>query len=300
MTTYKADINKKNVKKKAEKVKEILQGIKQYKTIALIDLTKLPDSLLQSIRRKIREKAGKVIVLKKPVIERILEHQKLEKMKEYCNRAVALILTNSSPYELNKFFRENKKKRAAKVGEKAPFEIIVPAGDTDLPAGPALSELKAAGVSVQLKAGKIAVSKDSVIVKSGDEITAPKVKALQQLGVMPFETSVNLIFGYDGDLYQKEILDIDLDLENGLKSSYVDAFNLSINAKYPTEGNIEFILKDAFVQSTNLALNAKIYSSVSIEQLLASAQMQGMALDKIVPKEGSETSKEQNEEKNTN
>jgi len=286
LMAYTADINRKNVKAKAQKVSEITSEIKKYKTFALIDLTKLSDALLQSIRKKIREDGGKLLVVKKPIVERILKNQKFKNTEEYSSKPVALILTNSTPYELNKFFRQNKKKRAAKAGEKAPFEIVVPAGDTDIPPGPALSELKSAGINVQIKAGKIVVAKDSVLAKSGEEITIQKVKALQQLGIMPFETSVNLIFGYnENQLFKKDALDIDLTFDNDLRQSYRDAFNLAMNAGYPTKENIGLILREAFLQSINLSLNGKLYSSVSIEQLLASAQMQGMALRVLSPKE---------------
>ena len=286
LMAYTADINRKNVKAKAQKVSEITSEIKKYKTFALIDLTKLSDALLQSIRKKIREDGGKLLVVKKPIVERILKNQKFKNTEEYSSKPVALILTNSTPYELNKFFMQNKKKRAAKAGEKAPFEIVVPAGDTDIPPGPALSELKSAGINVQIKAGKIVVAKDSVLAKSGEEITIQKVKALQQLGIMPFETSVNLIFGYnENQLFKKDALDIDLTFDNDLRQSYRDAFNLAMNAGYPTKENIGLILREAFLQSINLSLNGKLYSSVSIEQLLASAQMQGMALRVLSPKE---------------
>ena len=39
-----------------------------------------------------------------------------------------------------------------------------------MPAGPALSELKAAGLNVRIQAGKIAIAKDQVVVKKGEVI----------------------------------------------------------------------------------------------------------------------------------
>ncbi|MFH2105709.1 MAG: 50S ribosomal protein L10 [Candidatus Micrarchaeota archaeon] len=286
MTDYKTDVNKKNIVEKAKKVDEILHEAKKYKTVALIDLTKLPDALLQKVRKDIRDGKGKIIIARKPVAERVLGKMKLQKMEEYCNKPIAFILTNQSPYELNKFFRENKRKRAAKSGEKAPFEIIVPAGDTDLPPGPALSELKAGGINVQIKAGKIVVSKDSVVAKKDEVITNEKVKALQKLNVMPFETSVTFLFGYDGEyIYKKDVLDVDVTLNEDLKYAYRDSFNLSMNAKYPTAANIDMLLSNAYLESVNISLNGKLYSSVSIEQLLAAASLQGLALEQIAPKE---------------
>jgi large subunit ribosomal protein L10 len=183
---------------------------------------------------------------------------------------------------LRSFFRENKKKRAAKAGDVAPFEIVVPAGDTDLPPGPALSELKNAGLNVMIKAGKIVVSKDSVVAKTGEKITIQKASALQKLNIMPFEIMANLRYGYDGKyVYSKEVLDVDVTLNQDLVRGYQDAFNLSLNAGIPTQGNIQLLLGNAFRQGVSLAINADIYSSSSIEQLLALAFKQGMAFESL-------------------
>lgn len=291
MAKHKADVNKKAVKKKIAQINEVVKEIKEYPTVALMDLKKLPDALLQKLRKSIREAGGKVRILKKPVLERVLKKlPELEKKIGECDKPMALLLTKWSPYELNKFFRDNKKKRAAKAGDVAVSEIVIPEGDTDLPPGPALSELKSAGLNVMIKAGKIVIAKDSVVAKPGDKIDAKKAGALQKLNILPFEVMANLIYGYDGKyVYTREVLDIDLTLNQDLVTSYRDAVNLSLNAGIPTSATIEIILTDAFRQGMNLAMNAEIYSSSSIEQLLSSAARQGMALESLntaeVPKE---------------
>ncbi len=280
MTEKKADVNRKTVKAKMQKVEEVKSDIKKYKTLVVIDLRKLSDSLFQSLRKKIRDKGGKVLVLKKPVVQRVLESdKKLTALVGETDKPVALILTNDSPFAINKFFKENKKRRAAKTGEVAPFDIVVPEGETDLPPGPALSELKGAGINVQIKGGKIVVSKESVVAKSGETLNDLKTKALQKLNVKPFEISVKLIAGYDQHyIYSAELLNIDETLPAALGSSLNDAFNLSINAKYPTKQNVEILLRDAYTQSLNVALNGNLYSSNAIEQLLTLASRQGLAL----------------------
>jgi large subunit ribosomal protein L10 len=280
MKAYKVDVNKKAVKKKIEQVKTTVEEMKSSPTVALIDLRKLPDSLLQKVRQKIREQGGQVKILKKPVIERVLNSDKI--LSKYVNEAekpLGLIFTPKSPVELYNFFKTNKKKRAAKAGDVAPSQIIVPEGETDLPPGPALSELKAAGINVQIKGGKIAVVKDSVVAKKGETITMQKAKALQTLGVLPFEVYVNYIFGYDGKyVYQSDIFSIIETLDSDLQASLFDAFNISVNAAYPTEANADALLSEAVHQSMNVALNGELYSSISIERLLSSAFRQGMAL----------------------
>ena len=283
MAKYKADANKKAVKRKISQVSEITEDIKHYSTVALLDLRKLPDSLLQQLRKKIREENGKIRILKKPVLQRVVKimPQLAEKVGE-CNKPMALLTTNWSSYQLNRFFRENKKKRAAKIGDVAPFEIIVPEGETELPPGPALSELKTAGLNVMIKAGKIVVAKDSTVAKHGETITAQKANALQKLNIMPFEVMATLVYSFDGKhVYSKELLDIDLTLNNGLVASYMDAFNLSLNAGIPTQENTPILLGKAIREAVNIGVNGHLYSSSSIEQLLTLAVRHGMALESL-------------------
>ncbi|NYZ77408.1 50S ribosomal protein L10 [Candidatus Micrarchaeota archaeon] len=296
---YKADVNRKAVKEKIEKVKEVTHELKRYKTVALISLEKLPDALFQSLRRKIREDGGKVFVLKKPVITRVLHsNAQLAARLPDCDRPVALALTNWSPYNLNKFLKDNKKRRPAKINEIAISEIIVHEGETDLPPGPALSELKAGGVNAQIKGGKIIVAKESVIAKKGEKITVAKAKALQTLGVKPFETRARLVFGFDGEyIYASDLLDIGDTLNTDLQASIRDAFNISVNAGYPTSLNAEHLLQEAFRQALNAAVNGELYTIVTMDQLLLSALRQGKALSEVQAKE-SAPAEQKTEEKN--
>ncbi len=294
---YAADVNKKSIREKIEKVKEVTEAISRYKTVGLISLDKLSDALFQLLRKKIREDGGKVYVLKKAVITRVLQsNPHLSSRVSDCERPVALVLTNTSPYELNKFLKENKRSRAAKIDEIAPSDIVVPEGETDLPPGPALSELKSGGINAQIKGGKIVVAKESVVAKKGEKITKAKAKALQTLGVKPFEIKAKLLFGFDGQyIYGSDLLSIGDTLNADLQASVKDAFNLSINANYPSSMSIEQLLQEAYRQALNVAVNGELYTIVTMDQLLLSALRQGKALSDVQLKEESAPAEQKNE-----
>ena len=57
---YVIDTNRKTIQEKIKQVEGTVEEMKNYKTVALLDLKKLPDALLQSLRKKIKEKGGKV------------------------------------------------------------------------------------------------------------------------------------------------------------------------------------------------------------------------------------------------
>ncbi len=274
------------IRRKKELVKDIQKDIGAYPNIILIDLRNLPDKLLQSMRKRLRaENNGKVRVSKAAVLKRSLEG-KPAPLSERLDIPAALVLTNLSPCDLSKIVKGNKLPMAAKPGQISPADIVVPAGETDLPAGPALSELKTAGVNVQIKAGKIAVMKDSTVAKKGEEITPQKAKALQTLGIKPFEVGMNILLAYDGKyLYSPELLDISAQtLFPEFVSSLTDAMNLSLNAKYPSPQSIDVLLVEAYSQGMNAAMNGNLYSSESAEQLLSLAVRQGMALEGLEKK----------------
>ncbi len=243
------------IARKKQEVSELSAKIREYSTVALLNLHNLPDNLLQASKKRLREADGTFVkVSKLTVLRKVLENAGLSVQAGKITNPSALLLTNQSPYALTSFFMKNRKKVAAKAGHAAPFEIMVPAGDTDLPPGPALSELKNAGFNVMIKAGKIAINKDSIVVKEGETITAGKAKALQMLGILPFEVGAKMVFAYDGKYtYGPELLSFDDEkFRQELAQSARDAMNVSINASY--------------------------YSSSSIWQLLTSAIRQGMAI----------------------
>lgn len=250
--------------KKKQKINALIEEIKKYPVIAAINLRYLPDSLLQSLKKKLRALDGSVVYVSKLiVIKKVLESIGLGKESAKLCNPTALLLTKQSPYKLSSFFMENRKKVGAKPGQIAPFDIVVPEGDTDLPPGPVLSELKGAGINVQIKSGKLSVVKDSLILEKDERISAIKAKALQTLNIRPFEVGAELCFVYDGKIvYSPEVLSITKEyVERGVIEGLKNAFNLSINAHYITPWNIDLLLKEALIQSKNLEMNEAILVS---------------------------------------
>ncbi len=264
---------------KKDKVDSLTSISKRYPVVALLNIRSLPDRILQSSKKKLRGKA-QFSVAKNSVIIRSLEKTGKKELASKIDFPTAIVFTEMAPYALYKFFRDNKSKVGAKPGQIAPYDIIVPEGETDLLPGPALSELKGAGINAQIKAGKIIIAKDSVVAKKGAKISDSVCKALQKLNILPFEAMVNLVAAYDGKYtYTSSSLDID---ETTLRAQFLDglsqAFNVSFNASFPTSQTIEALLQNAFAQSRNMAINGQLYSDASTEALLTQAVLLGSTL----------------------
>ncbi len=273
---------RKAIVEKKKQVEEISNKIKSYPAIILIDLRNTPDKLLQSTRKKLKDSYKAFIkVAKLAVIKRALEKLKVPKeIYENIDFPTAIIGIGEEPYKINQFFMQNMLDVPAKPGQIAPYDIVVPKGETDLPPGPALSQLKQAGLKVKIEKGKIVISEDSIVAKAGEVITAEKAQALQMLGIKPFKVGIKIYRAYDGKLiYSKDILDITPeDVKEGLNTALADALNLSININYPTPQNIEILLTKALMNAMNLAINGNIYSPQYIKELLLKALKEGNAI----------------------
>lgn len=264
---------------KKEKVEEISRHAGKFPVIALLNIRGLPDRILQSSKKKLRGSA-EFAVAKNSVIIRALEKTGKGSLAKQMDFPTSLVFTSYTPYMLFKFFKDNKVKVAAKPGMIAPFDIVVPEGETDLMPGPALSELKNAGINAQIKGGKIIVAKDSVVVKKGAKISDNVCKALQKLNILPFDAMVNMVAAYDGKFtYTASVLDLDeTKLHADLVECLAQSFNVSFNASFPTSQNIEALLSSAFSQGRNMAINGGVYSVASTEVLLTQAVLLGSTL----------------------
>ena len=265
---------------KKENVVAITKVAGNYPNVALLNIRNLPDRILQKSKKQLRGKADFVVARNSTIIRALDATKKGKELSGHMDFPTALVFTSMSPYQLFKFFKDNKTNVAAKPGMLAPFDIIVPEGETDLMPGPALSELKGAGINAQIKGGKIIIAKDSIVAKKGAKISDTVCKALQKLNILPFEAMVNMVAAYDGKFtYTGSVLDIDEhQLRADLVSSLAQSFNVSYNASFPTSQNIDALLSNAFAQSRNMAMNGGIYSVASTELLLTQAVILGSTL----------------------
>jgi len=268
------------LKQKQEFVSSLAERINKFKVVAVADIRNYPDRHLQAIRKKLRGNA-EMIVAKNALIQRALEKAgKGTELTASMTGPTALILTDMNPFQLYRLVKQGKGKAAAKPGQIAPYDIIIPAGETSLPPGPVLSELKQGGVNAQIKGGKVVIATDSIVAKTGQKITDAASKALQKLGIEPFEIMLNIRAAWEDKLvYKQDVLNVDEQkLLSDLRRSAAEALNLSFSIAYPTKQNISLMLQKAHMNSRCLALSANIYAKDVIDLVLAKANAQASAL----------------------
>lgn len=275
---------------KTDEVKELERFIDEKKVVGIVDIEGLPSRQMQEIRKKLRGRAD--IKVSKSILIKIavenLKREDLKRLESYMEGPTGIIVSDEDPFLLYKFLKKNRSKALAKAGMTAPQDIVVPAGDTDMPAGPVLSELKMAKIDVRLSKGKIVVAKDSLVAKKGETITQQAASALAKLGITPMEIGLKInAIVEKGIVYTPDVLDIDEEkFMQDLVGAYRSALNLSVNAGYPNSTSIKVMIQTAYSRARNLAVNADILTKDTVGSILAKAISQAGALAQALKSKG--------------
>jgi len=256
--------------------------MKAHPVIAVSNIESLPASQFQEIREKLRGKAI-IKVAKINLLRLAFENAGIkgaEKLEGHMTGPTAIIFSDMNPFKLFAFLKKNKSKAPARAGQVAPCDIVVPKGDTGLPPGPALGDLKSAGINARIDGGSIKVMRDSVVSKEGDVLTPEKAAALTKLGLKPMEIGMTLEAAFEnGMIFTSDILDFsEEETLAKIQSAYMDGFNLAFNAGYYMNENIETFIQKAFSNARNLGVEANILDSGVIGDLLAKAHLHALVL----------------------
>jgi large subunit ribosomal protein L10 len=274
-------------KKEVEELKELMKG---KNTVGIVDVSSLPSAQFQEIRKKLRGKAD-LRIAKSILITRAIEELGDSKLKalEGCIKGPSgLLVSDENPFLLYKFIVQNRSKAAAKAGMVAKDDIVVPAGETEMPAGPALAELKQAGIDVKIDKGKIAISKDSTVAKKGAVITPAVANALSKVGIMPMEIGLKVSGIYEkGIIYGPDVLYIDeVKFMSDLKGAFMSALNLSVFAGYTNSVSIKYMIQKAYRNARGVAMETNFMTQETVGPILGKANNQANALAGLLKTKG--------------
>jgi large subunit ribosomal protein L10 len=268
---------------KAEEVREIKNLVQQYNAVGVASLQKVRAAQLQELRKKL-EKNAYLRVVKNTIIKKVIAECKdkpgLENLEEHLAGSNIFLFTNLNPFKLVFILEKSRVKTTAKAGDVAAFDVTIPAGNTGLPPGPIISQFTAVGLPTRIEAGSVWVSRDTMVAKNGDVITAQLASVLSKLGIKPVEVGLTLKAIYDeGLIIIEEQLRLNLgEFRRSIEEAYASAFNLSVNAAYPLPENIVFLLQIAHQEAYRLALNAGISTPDTVVDFIRKAHTEMLSL----------------------
>jgi len=244
---------------KIKTVEELASLMNKYPIIGVLDMCKTPASALQKIKMNLKGKAL-IRVAKRRMILYAMEKAKKENLKEYIKGYPALILTNEDPFKLFMTIKKQIVPANAKPGDVPEEDIEIKAGPTELMPGPAISTLSKVKIPAKVQAGKIAIMRDFVACKAGQPVSLDLASALQLLKLQPMSVGLNVVvFDDKGTVYKAEDMFVDeTKLLNDIQLAIHNAFNLSINADYPTKETIGFMLAKAQMEAKALEAELKL------------------------------------------
>ncbi|MBS3072937.1 50S ribosomal protein L10 [Candidatus Pacearchaeota archaeon] len=245
MATVKAHVSKEKLKI----VKELVELIESNNTIMLASIKGLPLKQFQKIKKQLSEEVV-IKVLKKRMLKKSLESSKkpgIQDLSKFIKEDCAVLISDIDAFDLSLKLNQSKSPVKAKAGQVSPIDIEVEAGQTDLPAGPAVSELGGLGITVKVTQGKIEIVSPRVIVKEGQKISEGAASVMSKLNILPFSVGFTPLVAYDsksGQVYKE----IKVDKEEAteiLQESARKALAFAVSIAFTTKDTLKFLLAKA-------------------------------------------------------
>ncbi|QKQ99269.1 50S ribosomal protein L10 [Metallosphaera tengchongensis] len=266
---------------KLDEVSELEEKLKNSSTIMIADIQGFPTDKLHEIRKKLRGIAE--IKVTKNTLFTIAAKRAgidLSKIEGYITGSNAFIFSNDNPFVISIFLSKFKLKRFPVPGDKADEEVVIPAGDTGMTAGPILSTFGKLKVQTKVQDGKVHVVKDTLIAKPGDPIPAEAAPILQKLGIMPVYVKLRLKAAYhQGLLIPVSELEINLDTYRSMiNEAFRNSLFLGVEIAYPVPEVLKLTLSKAHMRALALAGEAGFLTPDTASAVLSRAVSKAYAV----------------------
>jgi large subunit ribosomal protein L10 len=269
-------------KRKTQLYQHLQEVPKKFKVVGLVRMEKVRASQILPLRKKLQEDV-EFIAIKDKVAKKALEKVDIPGIKDIINQLTGqclFMLTNMSPFKLNVLLAKNKVMLAARGGDIASVDVVVPAKNTGVAPGPMLTDFKEAGIPTKIDQGTIWITKDTIPVKKGEVIPDKLAALLGKLDIKPVEAGIALESALEEGLtYGKEELVIDVEkIRDEFVQAHQEAISLSIEAVYVTPENVEAILTKAAQGARSVSIESGFLTDDTREQILQKADAQAKSV----------------------
>jgi len=242
----------------------------KYDKILFVQIDNVTSEQLHNVRRDLRAKGAELLMGKKTMQKRIIANRAEDgneaavTMKEKLvdggvlvgNRG--MLFTNSDVKEIADILKSHRIQAPAKVGNVAPIDVSVPAGNTGME--PTMTSFfQALGVQTKIAKGTVEITVEKKVLSVGDKVDAGCAALLQKLRISPFWYEVEIEVVWDkGNLFTAEDMSITDDV---LEGCFLEGINnvtaLSLGAGVPTEAAFPHLVLDAFKNLLAISLETE-------------------------------------------
>jgi large subunit ribosomal protein L10 len=276
------------LQQKSSEVEEIVDVLKDCKSIGIASLQKVRASQLQELKKSMK---GQVTfrVLKNTLVKLALEDLKktdLSQLEEYLEGPNVFMFTALNPFKLAILLDKGKVKTFAKSGDIAAMDVVIPVSNTGQPPGPVISQLNAVGLPTRIENGSVWVSKDTLVVRRGEPINDRLASVLSKLGIKAVELGISMRAVYDnGMIITGNQLYVDVAAtKRSVETSNQEAFALALEISYVTKDTIKPLLQRAHQKATALSVGAAIPTKETIGDIIRKANAEMSSLNSAVEK----------------
>lgn len=271
-------------KRKTQMYQQLQELPKKYKVLALVRMEKVRASQILSLRKKLKDEV-EFVSIKDKVAQKAfakLDIPGIKNMIEKLTGQCLFMFTNMSPFKLSVLLAKNKMMLAARAGDIATVDVVIPQKNTGFAPGPMLTDFKDAKVPTKIDQGTIWITKETIPVKKGEVISEKLAGLLGKLDIKPVEARVSLSLALEeGVHFSEEDMVIDVEkFRNEIASAHLEAISLSIEAAYITAENIKQILSKAAQSARSVSIESGYVTNDTKEQILQKAYSQAQSVAK--------------------
>ncbi len=276
--------------KKVETVERVSSLAHKYPVLAVTALSKVRASQLMAVRKALRGHAEVLVVKNKLAVIGLKQAgiKNADQLLSHLKGQNALIFSSYDPFKLFLTLDKNKVFLPARAGDTAPDDIMVPAGNTGLPAGPVLSEFREAGIPTKIESGSVWVNKDSVAAKKGSTISPKLASLLSKLNIKPIRAGMAIALAYEsGLIYSGDVVAIDLEkYRQSLMEAYSSSHGLAVVIGYVTKETAPDIIGKAYREAVAIGVEAGFITPETAPRILARAEAEAAALEAKAKEKG--------------
>ena len=255
---------------------------KKHKVVALIKLDKVRGAQILSLRKTLKNDVL-FVNIKNRVAKKAFESLDVPGIKDIASELAGqcmFMFTDMSPFKLNILLAKNRIMMAARGGDVASIDVIVPAMNTGIAPGPMLTEFKDVGIPTKIDQGTIWIAKDTTPVHKGEIIGEKLASVLGKLDIKPVEAGISIYTALeDGFKYAAEDLVIDTEeIRDMFAQAHQEAISLSVEAAYIVPENSALIVARAAQHAHALSTESGFMTDETKESIIQVAAARAKAL----------------------
>jgi len=232
----------------------------EYRKILIVLCDNIGSSHMQRIRQSLRGQAillmGKNTMMRRVIRLHLEENPDWEGLLPYITGNIGLVFTNDADLQrIRDICLGSKVPAAAKAGIKAPADVVVPKGITQLEPTKT-SFLQALNIASKINKGTIEILQDVQLIKKGDKVGSSESTLLQMLDIRPFEYGLQMVAVYDtGSVFEAAVLDMtDRDILSRFAVGIANVASLSLGVNFPTVAAFPHVVLNGYKNVLAVAL----------------------------------------------